>query len=355
MVDANYAAYYWVGRGLWFVTAFAELAAVVGSRLGTEIGSAFLQHGVIWLVLFGTFVADRAFWRRSGLRSSGRYRYRTLERRVLGWRFVVARVVIVGIFGLLLVLLLAAGLVRWIDGSLLYAGYDRAASSAAELASLFVVISAASVAFARRELARQARHGFDGVYDADQRAPVLMLRSFGDDSLTLRTRRGFRHGLADRLSFRRFDRFEDIVAWTLWDRGPVVAIAQPGTKLPPLGAARGYATEDDWQEMVLGLVRASSVIGVLINSTEWLTWEINAVSNAGALDRTIFVMPPVSDIEACARLERLRNTLGLPARDELAAQGRVLALVVGRDDRLFVLTSSVRDRRILRSGYSAGG
>ena len=69
--------------------------------------------------------------------------------------------------------------------------------------------------------------------------PVLMLRTFGDDTVKLRVRRPDRAGFLDSLLMKRRERFEELVALMLSSYGPPIAVGQPGQVLAPgLGAQR---------------------------------------------------------------------------------------------------------------------
>ncbi|NGY65941.1 hypothetical protein G7043_44350 [Lentzea sp. NEAU-D13] len=145
---------------------------------------------------------------------------------------------------------------------------------------------------------------------ADGRQEILLLRSFLDDNLKIRTRRTGRHNLLERLALRRRERVEELVAWCLWRQGPVVALGEPGTKLPPLGAARTYHGAD-WQQAVKDKIHSCRFVVFLVGRTPSLKWEISAVRQAGALQRAIFVIPPVPLKEARARLTVLASALGM--------------------------------------------
>ena len=73
----------------------------------------------------------------------------------------------------------------------------------------------------------------------DPRPPVLYLRAFGDDRLRLWTATFGRPSLIERFTLRRFDTFEEVLVRHLSRYGPVIAVNPPGTRLAPLGAARG--------------------------------------------------------------------------------------------------------------------
>ncbi|HEY7265801.1 MAG TPA: PQQ-binding-like beta-propeller repeat protein [Trebonia sp.] len=161
-----------------------------------------------------------------------------------------------------------------------------------------------------------------------ERHPVLMLRSFADDRRLLRSRRTDRASIVERLCLRRFERFEEVAAAALSTHGPVLALSQPKEKLPPpLGAVRRSFSMEDWQDRIRDLISSARLICVTVGRSQSLLWEIGAIRAAGALDRTIFLLPPTGKTEQRRRLLVLAFALGIdyasldvtyPDRDVLA-------------------------------------
>ena len=57
--------------------------------------------------------------------------------------------------------------------------------------------------------------------------------------------------------------------------GPVVAIGRPGEPLPELGAARLYASDDEWRDVIRDLMRRARLVVVRAGATPNLQWEID--------------------------------------------------------------------------------
>ncbi|QIQ06167.1 PQQ-binding-like beta-propeller repeat protein [Streptomyces liangshanensis] len=153
-----------------------------------------------------------------------------------------------------------------------------------------------------RALRRQA--------EQDPRPPTLMLRSFADDRRVLRARRLDRASVVERLCMRRFERFEEVAASALAVHGPVETLGQVGEKLPPpLGAARRNFSMDEWKDGVRDLIARSRLICVTVGRSESLLWEIEEIRQAGALGRTLFVLPPTGRREQRLRLAVLARAL----------------------------------------------
>ncbi|WP_420114997.1 hypothetical protein [Pseudactinotalea sp.] len=129
---------------------------------------------------------------------------------------------------------------------------------------------------------------------ADPRPPVLYLRSFDEDRLTLPATL-HRRGLMDTLNVVRRRRFEEAIVVQLQRQGPVVAIAPPGTRLPKVGAARASYGHDEWQEKVTELAQRAAV--VVLSATpdsvrEGFGWEIDLVASRLRHRRVMVIVGP---------------------------------------------------------------
>ncbi|WP_280491645.1 YncE family protein [Nocardia asiatica] len=165
----------------------------------------------------------------------------------------------------------------------------------------------------------------------DTRSPILLLRSFADDDRRLRARSSHRRGLVDRLSMRKWERFEEIIAASLGTYGPVFAAGQIGERLPPpLGAIRRQFTNEEWSIRVQELMTGASIICVVVGRSNALAWEIQRIAQMGFLHKTIFALPPTSREEHVKRLAVLANFLRLDWKelDVTASGGRALAVWV---------------------------
>lgn len=159
-----------------------------------------------------------------------------------------------------------------------------------------------------RPFRRARRHSLQNVDETlkhDQRPPVLYLRSFLDDRLTMSARTANGRVWLERFSPHTF---EEVVCDHLWRYGPVVALGMPGDKLPPLGAVRNYFEGDEWRSGVQELMRQASVIVLALGRTESLQWELERLAASNLLSRTIVVVPPVKPGEVNQRWATLHST-----------------------------------------------
>lgn len=178
----------------------------------------------------------------------------------------------------------------------------------------------------------------------DVRPPVLYLRSFGDDGLKLWTATLGRPSLMERFTPVRFDAFEEVIVRHLSRRGPVIAVNPPGTKLPPLGAARETIDSVSWRSVISGWMEQSALIVVIAppeRATPGLIWELERVSAHQYWDKTLILVPPVpADLlqdrwkafrQACMRL--------WPFTSLLTAEGPGALALTFRDNAWTVITA----------------
>jgi len=117
----------------------------------------------------------------------------------------------------------------------------------------------------------------------DRRSPILYLRSFEHD----------------RMDFT----IEPVIVRRLKTLGPVIAIGKPGEKLPPIGAARFYASNEDWQRAVEVIIPHCRAIFVRAGKTRGLQWELNHLRHECHPDRLVVYFPlsPGSSDYPCLR------------------------------------------------------
>lgn len=125
----------------------------------------------------------------------------------------------------------------------------------------------------------------------DKRPPILFLRSFTDDQVSLQSARVPRYlrvmdpGVATH-------RFEELLVTNMSRVGPVIAIGSPSDVRPPIGAAREYLGHDEWQRHVLYFMAQARAIVVSLSATQGLAWELDQIKVGGYTDKTLFVVPP---------------------------------------------------------------
>ena len=132
----------------------------------------------------------------------------------------------------------------------------------------------------------------------DRRPPILYLRSFADDKLTVRIAPVARASLLERFSSRRKQGFEEVLAEELQRHGPVVAIGEPGRHLPPIGFVHQSLDGADWQVGVRQRMLECGVVVVVVGRSHGLTWELKTLFELGEWTRVLLVFPPVDNVVA---------------------------------------------------------
>jgi len=143
--------------------------------------------------------------------------------------------------------------------------------------------------------------------EKDPRPPVIYLRSFKDDKragrpLGLLRVSNFRMAIhwfaAWSESYHSFDGSseEEVLADVVRGIGPMIAIGRPGEKLPQLGAARVYVSNEEWQQRVHEFLDKASLVVLRLGETEGFWWEIE--QSAKKLDpRRLVLLAPLGQEE----------------------------------------------------------
>lgn len=121
------------------------------------------------------------------------------------------------------------------------------------------------------------------VLEEDGRAPVLFLRSFGEEMAKM----PFEGELYEESLVEVFQRL-----------GPVVAVGRPDFRLPDLGAARVYLANEDWQRGVLFLLEQAQIVLLQAAQTEGVAWEIEQVLQRTPPERLLLFFPAVESVQA---------------------------------------------------------
>jgi hypothetical protein len=262
----------------------------------------------------------------------------------------IGTLVFAGLGSLLSLILLSAGLyvlVCYLVGKTAQPNDVAAAEYQALLRGFLIValvlfgLADIPYSLARRLWSKRTKE----LLDRDHRPEVLFLRSFEDGKIRIRTHRTSRQNLLERLSLRRRDRFEELIAWSAWKYGPVVGLGEYGYRLPPLGAAREHYADEHWQQAVQSRIDTSRLIIVFAGRTSSLEWEYEELVRRQALGRTIVLFPPVSTPEQLIREQAVALHLPIdPARFTATrhAGRHPLAVIFGGSTRGQVISAKSR-------------
>jgi hypothetical protein len=213
--------------------------------------------------------------------------------------------------------------------------------------ALVVVVGSAMLHYQVVAITRLARYstrlGQPGAAEAmatDPRPPILFLRSFGLDELPVSPIDDGVRGLLQMISVEKRT-FEERLQAAFEDLGPIIAIGRPGEDAPPLGAAREYADDASWQQLVLERAGSSRLVIMECDGTPGMEWELEHVPRRVGLQRILIVLPPGEDIYEelspawYERWERLRRRFGfLPVVSK-----ETVAILFDRRERPIVVSS----------------
>lgn len=176
----------------------------------------------------------------------------------------------------------------------------------AEWLKLSLFVFAAWAALMVRPWLRFARARFDAptlsdTVTADTRPAVLYLRAFqheldpfvwGPDKELARYTQRSTSALTIQVTFEQYlgPEFARQV-------GPFIALGNPLDPLPPEGAARSYATDENWQQHFSTLAATAAAIVMHSSRSSNLYWELAEITRNGWPTKLFFFTPPAS----CAR------------------------------------------------------
>jgi hypothetical protein len=153
--------------------------------------------------------------------------------------------------------------------------------------------------------------GAEGLLAEDVREPILYLRPFGADRAEIARRLSSWVRISPREGFEKT--YEQRLARTLRKIGPLVAVGNPTERLPLPGAARMYATDEEWQGKVDALTERAGVVILHVGEGDGLEWEVRHVVEFDTPERVILSLPLDAGRKEASRQERydaFRRRLG---------------------------------------------
>ena len=149
--------------------------------------------------------------------------------------------------------------------------------------------------FSTRIARAQMRRSLEQVQGADDRPPILFLRSFSDDQVQIPPRSPTRFAHFEQWLLDGSSRSISLDHLLLQEgtvHGPTVALGKPDEPVPPYGVSRGYFEHSDWQAAVTRLCEDAQAIVLVIDQSEGLAWEIDFVLSQGHVGKTLFLLRP---------------------------------------------------------------
>lgn len=143
-------------------------------------------------------------------------------------------------------------------------------------------------------LRRAAQYYANVIASPDDLTPgsySLYLRSFNDDRRLASPHRvpligGWLSGTFS-LSHTEEERLSAALSWA----GPVVAVGEPGERVPHAGATRMYLPLDNWKGPVRELMRGASLVVIALGKGRGTLWEIGEAMRILPPERLLLLVP----------------------------------------------------------------
>jgi TM2 domain-containing membrane protein YozV len=168
------------------------------------------------------------------------------------------------------------------------------------------------------------------VLSRDTRPPVVYLRSFEVDDQIVVTSGTRLARLGSYVAYTAVVSPEQEMTWIMSRVGPVVAIGKPGERLPELGAARMYVSDDEWRDVVGDLLARAALVVIRAGETQGVWWEIEQSLTRCPRQKVVIVAVGVE--QQLANFDRrFAEAFGVPqrapARERSALFTRVMRIL----------------------------
>lgn len=215
------------------------------------------------------------------------------------------------------------------------------------------LIALSVVSSITRQVARQIlRLRFEDFIKRDSRPPILLLRSFEDDHVTLPD-----VGLMTRLirAIPKKQRFDHQLVENFSWFAPIVALGNPKkTSSNPYGAIRRFLDEDDpdWLTKVLDEAYRAKAIVIVVDTTAGVREELKElIETPILLQKTLFFVSPRTGEAGLEQDELLKNILALDINED----DKVIGFFKTRDNDYKYIAKNLQmdDYMICMSGFIA--
>jgi hypothetical protein len=185
-------------------------------------------------------------------------------------------------------------------GALLYYLLDGSDDNPSALIAIPLMIGGLLLHFRGRQHAARARAADRAGPLYDSKPDVLYLRSFETDPSS--TMKRLMAGLTTE---------EEQLADVLRPFGDLIAIGRPGEALPMPGANRMYATDSEWQGVVLDRMRSAPLVVIRAGTGPGLLWELGQAFSTVKPGRLLILIFNISKKEYAAFVSQMRESFGL--------------------------------------------
>lgn len=160
---------------------------------------------------------------------------------------------------------------------------------------MLAMVALVPLLFARRLLRRFARRLIQiearELLKRDERRPVVFLRAFEDDQVSIMTGTRFSRALLWWKDEQTIS-VDHLATELLWPMGPVIALGNPAQPIPDYGAVRYSGASDDWRSIVGALCARAAAIVLCVDSSAGVAWEMEHLRSESLDSKTLFLIPP---------------------------------------------------------------
>ena len=192
---------------------------------------------------------------------------------------------------------------------------------------------------------RAKRNSLAEVLDKDNRAPVLYLRAFKREASVFVTHSSFLERLSSEYGQAQGKTFEQWFSSSINQHiGPFVALGSPEDYVPPEGAARMYASDDNWTVHFLDLARRAACILMVPDHSGNLIWELQTLRKEGLSHKIfIFTSPKPHPSGAVAWSAFIQTMLTAGYSLDMGEPGVGAVIGINSGTKVIILTTGARN------------
>ena len=207
------------------------------------------------------------------------------------------------------------GIVLMILGGVIYVASGGVDESFSAFLALPLIFGGMLLFYRGRQYKARAKAAGPDSPLRDSQPDVLYLRSFQTDPST--TYRRLTAGWTTE---------EEELGSVLRPFGDMVAIGQPGERLPVPGATRMYASESEWRQVVLASMRSAPLVVIRAGSSPGLLWEMGQAIRALEPERLLIFVLNIKVQEYNLFADQVRASFGLqlPAIEASSAMRAII-------------------------------
>jgi hypothetical protein len=130
----------------------------------------------------------------------------------------------------------------------------------------------------------------EGAEIKENRAPILLIRSFDDEELAVHTMPQV-YGLGGVVSSYYKSTFAEAIEENCQRFGPVITSNNPRRDIQVLGGRHIYLLEENWHDEIKDIIKECQLIVAILGTSDGFMWELEQVAGLGLRNKLIIVLP----------------------------------------------------------------